>query len=70
MSDKPSPIRVYTCQIGGTVHTFRFPHSGLTGTGLTIESNLRFQLWLDLIAPGARENGQVTGVVFTDVPGG
>lgn len=64
---KPPPVRAYTCFIDGVAHSFVFPHSGLKGVLLNAEANMRFEMWLEAIAPGARDAGRVTGIRFADM---
>lgn len=67
MAQPVPPVRVYTCFIDGTPHSFVYPHSGLTGVLLNAEANTRFEMWLEAIAPGARAAGKVTGIRFADL---
>lgn len=61
------PMRVYSCYIDAVPRSFAFPHSGLAGVQLNAEANMRFEMWLEAIAPGAREAGRVTGIRFADM---
>ena len=66
MSDD-RPSRVYTCLIDEEVRSVTIPHNGFTGPLLNLEAHLQFQEWLERIAPGARRDGRVTAIRFTDV---
>ena len=66
-ADIPPPLRVYTCYIDGVLHTQTIPHGDLQGEELEPELNRHFNDWLNITAPGAREEGKVTGIRFADM---
>ena len=66
-ADTPPPLRVYTCYIDGVLFTHTFPHGNLEGEEIELELNRQFNEWLDITAPGAREDGKVTGIRFADM---
>ena len=63
----PPPLRVYSCYIDGVLHTQPFPHGEVEVRGLEAELNRRFHEWLEMTAPGAHEEGRVTGIRFADM---
>jgi hypothetical protein len=65
--ENPPPLRVYTCYIDGMLQTHAFPHGDLKATDLERELNSQFHAWLEMTAPGALDEGRVTGIRFADM---